>query len=80
MHPAIGTIASRFADLATTDALSRKADQQNHAALTVGRARRDWTDIDPVRKPVRPTIQGVVRAEAMGGNSASRPISRARSR
>jgi hypothetical protein len=36
MHPAIGIIDSRFADLATTDALSQRADQQNHGALTVG--------------------------------------------
>jgi 2-keto-4-pentenoate hydratase len=73
MHPAIEIIDSRFADLATTDALSRRADQQNHDTLAVGPARCRRTDVDPVHEPVRLTIQGVVRAEAVGGNSAIDP-------
>jgi 2-keto-4-pentenoate hydratase len=74
MHPAIEIIDSRFVDLAAVDALNQRADQQNHGALVVGPALSDWAGLDPVRQPVRLTIQDVVRAEAVGGNSAVDPV------
>jgi 2-keto-4-pentenoate hydratase len=74
MHPAIEIVDSRFVDLALVDGPSQRADQQNHGALAVGPARQDWSGIDPVHLLVRLSIDGVVRAEAVGGNSAGDPV------
>ena len=74
MHPAIEIADSRFVDRAAVDPLSQRADQLSHGALAVGPAQLAWQAIDPVREPVRLTIQDVVRAEAVGGNSAVDPV------
>ena len=74
MHPALELIDSRFAELAGTDPLSQLADQQNHGALLVGPALRDWAGIDTAVEPVRLVIDGTVRAEGEGGNSAVDPV------
>jgi 2-keto-4-pentenoate hydratase len=74
VHPAIEIVDTRFAAFGSADAFSQRADQQNHGALAVGLAQRAWSGIDPRRQPVRLTIDGAVRAEAVGGNSAGDPV------
>jgi len=74
MHPAIEIIDTRFTSLSTIDALSQRADQQNHGALAIGPALKDWSHIDPPRQYVRLTINGSVACENTGGNSAVDPV------
>ena len=74
VHPAIELVDSRFRDLAAVDRLSQLADQQNHGALLVGPPAAAWAGVDAAREPVRLTIDGELRAEAVGGNSAGDPV------
>ena len=74
VHPAIELVDSRFRDLAAVDRLSQLADQQNHGALLVGPPAAAWAGVDAAREPVRLTIDGEIRAEAVGGNSAGDPV------
>jgi 2-keto-4-pentenoate hydratase len=74
MHPAVEIVDTRFSAFGSVDALSQRADQQNHGALSVGPALQDWSAIDPVRQPVRLTINDTVRFDGIGENSAVDPV------
>ena len=74
MHPAIEIVDTRFVSLAAADALSQRADQQNHGALALGPPRAAWSRIDPPTQPVRLSIDGHVVHEGIGGNSAVDPV------
>src|SRR5688572_12550876 len=74
MHPAVEVVDTRFSAFGSVDALSQRADQQNHGALSVGPALQDWSAIDPVRQPVRLTINDKVRFDGIGENSAVDPV------
>jgi 2-keto-4-pentenoate hydratase len=74
MHPAIEIVDTRFVSISSLDALSQRADQQNHGALAIGAALKEWSDIDPLRQYVRLTINGRVACENIGGNSAIDPV------
>jgi 2-keto-4-pentenoate hydratase len=74
MHPAIELVDTRFTSLSTVDALSQRADQQNHGALCVGPALRDWEHIDAPKQRVRLAINGHTACESIGGNSAVDPV------
>ena len=70
VHAVIEIIDTRFTALGVTDPLSHRADHQNSGALAVGPGLRDWRGIDPLAQPVRLMLNGVVRHEGIGGNSA----------
>ena len=74
LHPALELIDSRFAELAATAPLTQLADQQNHGALIVGDGVPDWHGIDAATAEVRLSLDGTVRAEGPGGNSAGDPV------
>jgi len=74
MHPAIEVVDTRFTSLSAVDALSQRADQQNHGALCIGPALKDWGHIDPPKQPVRLMINGHTACEGIGGNSAVDPV------
>jgi 2-keto-4-pentenoate hydratase len=68
VHPAIEISDTRFAVWASQDRLSQIADQLNHGALMVGAGRRDWQVIDPPRQRATVAVNGVPRANVVGGN------------
>jgi 2-keto-4-pentenoate hydratase len=74
MHPAIEIVDSRFAVFGAVDALSQRADQQNHGALIVGPAAKVRTDVTPEHQAFKLAIDGIVRCDGIGGNSAVDPI------
>jgi 2-keto-4-pentenoate hydratase len=74
MHPAIEIVDSRFAVFGAADALSQRADQQNHGALIVGAAAKVRADVAPEHQPSKLMIDGIVRREGIGGNSAVDPV------
>jgi 2-keto-4-pentenoate hydratase len=74
LHPAIEIVDSRFAVFGTVDPLGQRADQQNHGALIVGPAAKVCADVTPERQPFKLMIDGIVRCEGIGGNSAVDPI------
>ena len=74
MHPAVEIVDTRFAAFGSVDPLSQRADQQNHGALSVGPPLENWSAVDPVRQPVQLTIDGTVRFDGPGENSAVDPV------
>jgi len=70
MHPVIEILDTRFVALGTSDALSHRADHQNSGALAVGPGAEDWRRVDTLRQQVRLTLNGALRHEGVGGNSA----------
>jgi 2-keto-4-pentenoate hydratase len=74
MHPAIEIVDTRFVALSSVGPLCQRADQQNHGALAIGSGLRTWLDIDPLRQPVRLTINGELAVDRIGGNSAGDPL------
>jgi 2-keto-4-pentenoate hydratase len=70
MHPVIEIVDTRFMAFNTTDPLSHRADHQNGGALVVGPGIADWRGIDPLTQLVRLTLDGALRHEGIGGNSA----------
>jgi 2-keto-4-pentenoate hydratase len=74
MHPAIEIADTRFSEFGAVDAFSQRADQQNHGALSVGPALRNWSAVEPMRQPVRLTIDGAVRFDGAAQNSAGDPV------
>jgi 2-keto-4-pentenoate hydratase len=70
MHPAIEILDTRFVALGATDPLSHRADHQNSGALAVGPGIKAWRQIDTLRQKVRLTLNGTLRHEGIGGNSA----------
>jgi 2-keto-4-pentenoate hydratase len=74
IHPAVEIVDTRFAAFGSVDLLSQRADQQNHGALSVGPALRNWSGIDPIRQGVQLMINGEVRFNGPGENSAVDPV------
>jgi 2-keto-4-pentenoate hydratase len=74
LHPVIEILDTRFTALGSVDPLSHRADHQNSGALAIGPALTDWQAIDPLRQAVRLTINGALRQEGIGGNSAGDTI------
>ena len=70
MHPVIEILDTRFVALGSVDPLSHRADHQNSGALAVGPALSDWRRIDPLQQAVRLLLNGALRHEGVGGNSA----------
>lgn len=70
LHPVIELVDTRFARRDAADPLTHRADHQNNGGLVVGAGVRDWRGIDPLRQPVRLTIDGALRHEGVGGNTA----------
>ena len=70
IHPVIEILDTRFVALGAADPLSHRADHQNSGALAVGPAVSEWRGIDPMRQPVRLLLDGTLRHEGVGGNSA----------
>ena len=70
MHPVIEILDTRFVALGSADPLSHRADHQNSGALAVGPGIEDWRGIDTLRQKVRLTLDGALRHEGVGGNSA----------
>ncbi len=70
LHPVIEILDTRFVGIGSQDALSHRADHQNSGALIVGPAVTGWLHIESLRLPVRLTLNGAVRHEGVGGNSA----------
>jgi len=71
---AVEIVDTRFAAFGSVDPLSQRADQQNHGALSVGPPLENWSAVDPVRQPVQLTIDGTVRFDGPGENSAVDPV------
>ncbi|MBV9655194.1 MAG: fumarylacetoacetate hydrolase family protein [Acetobacteraceae bacterium] len=70
LHPVIEILDTRFETIGSQDALSHRADHQNSGALVVGPALRDWRRIESLRVPIRFLLNGTVRHQGIGGNSA----------
>ncbi|MBV9736357.1 MAG: fumarylacetoacetate hydrolase family protein [Acidisphaera sp.] len=70
LHPVIELVDTRFTAPGATDPPSHRADHNNNGALAVGAAAPAWRGIDPLRQPVRLTIDGALRHEGVGGNTA----------
>ncbi len=72
-HPAIELLESAFADptdAAQVDRLSQFADLQMHGGFVFGPACSDWQTIDFTRERVTLAIDGSVRLERTGSNTA----------
>lgn len=69
-HPAIEVLESAFIDPTTVDRLSMVADLQMHGAFVYGPAIADWRSIDFTQEKVTLAIDGSVRVEKQGSNTA----------
>ncbi|UHC18130.1 2-keto-4-pentenoate hydratase [Methylobacterium currus] len=74
LHPAIEIADTRFATFGAVDAHSQRADQQNHGVLVLGPGLIEWRGLDPVTQRVRLTLDGQIRHDKVGGNSAVDPV------
>ncbi len=74
LHPVIEILDTRFTRIGSQDALSHRADHQNSGALVVGPAVADWRGLQSLRLPVRLRLNGEIRHEGVGGNSAGDSI------
>jgi 2-keto-4-pentenoate hydratase len=70
IRPAIEILDTRFTALGVADPLSHRADHQNSGALALGPACADWRGIASLEQPVRLKLDGLLRHEGVGGNSA----------
>ena len=69
-HPAIEVIESGLTDPMKAARLSMVADLQMHGAFVYGAAVRDWQKIDFSKEHVALAVDGVVRVERTGSNTA----------
>lgn len=69
-HPAIEILDSAFEDPTVVDRLSGIADLQLHGGFAYGPAFANWRDIDFTREKVTLLVDGVVRLERTGSNTA----------
>ena len=69
-HPAIEVLESAFTDPAVVDRLSMIADLQMHGGFLYGEAIADWRDIDWTAERVTLAIDGSIRVERTGSNTA----------
>ena len=69
-HPAIEVLESAFDDPSKVDRLSMISDLQMHGGFIYGPAYPGWESIDFNRESVMLAVDGVVRVEKTGGNTA----------
>lgn len=69
-HPAIEILDSAFEDPTAVDRFSGIADLQLHGGFAFGPAFADWRNLDFARETVTLSIDGIVRLERTGSNTA----------
>ena len=69
-HPAIEVLESGFEDPSKVDRLSMIGDLQMHGGFIYGPACADWKTVDFAKEGVMLAVDGVVRVEKVGGNTA----------
>ena len=69
-HPAIEVLESAFVDPSVVDKLSRIADLQMHGGFVYGPTCPEWKSIDFAQEQVSLDIDGTVRVERTGSNTA----------
>jgi 2-keto-4-pentenoate hydratase len=69
-HPAIEVIESGLTDPLKAEKLSMIADLQMHGAFVYGSAVANWQSIDFAKERVSLAVDGVVRADRTGSNTA----------
>ena len=69
-HPAIEVLESAFTDPSQATPLAKNADLQVHGGFVYGPAVANWQSIDFTREHVVLVVDGVVRVEATGSNTA----------
>ncbi len=69
-HPAIEVLEPGLTDPATADRLSMIADLQMHGGFVYGPAYAGWREIDWTRETVVLAVDGMVRVERTGSNTA----------
>lgn len=69
-HPAIEVLESAFADPMVVPRMAMIADLQMHGAFVYGAACADWKQIDFSKEAVRLAVEGMVRVERVGSNTA----------
>ncbi len=76
VHPAIELLESAFKDPDDADRLSVIGDLQSNGGFAYGDPYRGWRDVDLSRETATMIIDGVVRVEATGSNSAGTDLLR----
>ncbi|QNT79363.1 2-keto-4-pentenoate hydratase [Entomobacter blattae] len=74
VHPAIELVDTRFVDMGKQTFFINQADQGSHGALIIGKPMENWKTLVPVEEPITLTINGEIRAQHKGGNSAGDTI------
>ncbi len=69
-HPAIEVLESGLTDPATAERFSMIADLQMHGGFVYGPACAEWRQIDWTKETVSLAVDGVVRVERTGSNTA----------
>ena len=69
-HPAIEVLESGLVDPETATALTKSADLQMHGGFVYGAAFAEWPSIDFASETVKLTVDGAVRVERVGSNTA----------
>jgi 2-keto-4-pentenoate hydratase len=69
-HPAIEVLESAFTDPSRATPLAKNADLQVHGGFVYGSAVANWQSIDFTKEHVVLAIDGVVRVERTGSNTA----------
>jgi 2-keto-4-pentenoate hydratase len=69
-HPAIEVLESGLVDPETATPLTKSADLQMHGGFVYGPAFADWRSIDFANETVVLTVDGAVRVERVGSNTA----------
>jgi 2-keto-4-pentenoate hydratase len=69
-HPAIEVLESAFTDPSQATPLAKNADLQVHGGFVYGPAAANWQSIDFTKEYVVLAIDGVVRVERTGSNTA----------
>ena len=70
MHPAIEVLETAFSDPARAAKLSCAADLASHGGFVYGEAVPGWQSIDFSKERVSLTVDGTVRVEQVGSNTA----------
>jgi 2-keto-4-pentenoate hydratase len=70
MHPAIEILETGLADPALASRFSSVADMAMHGGFVYGEAVPNWHDIDFAKESVSLTVDGAVRVERTGSNTA----------
>jgi 2-keto-4-pentenoate hydratase len=69
-HPAIEVLESAFVDPSQATPLAKNADLQIHGGFVYGPAAANWQSIDFTKEKVMLAVDGIVRVERTGSNTA----------